>query len=194
MQFLFGLWLISQSYAENTAEQAEYERLSIELEKMTTKAIWNGADKRFVELEEIGLPVQFEHFVMGAQAAQELGDMLECKKRLAEALEIKPKKKQIRQWYNQIDEEYGYVALFSTSRGEAKLERVDYISSPIHSKALSFATQSLDKKGEFEGLLPIGQYNFSGQEFQLRAGIAVHLELSPRMRRLELRKKNNKEE
>ena len=175
--------------ADEFTDQAEYERISIDMEKMGRNGIWTGVDKRYKDLEKLGVNIQFDHYVLGAQAAQELGDILECKKRLSEALEIKPKKKQLKLWYEAIDNNYGYVALFATSKKVAALERQNMVADPVHQKAIAFAQQSLDNDGEFEGMIPIGEYNFSGQKFRLRAGIAVQLDISSRMRRLELNKK-----
>jgi hypothetical protein len=190
MNIMTALLFLSLANADEMGDQAEYQRLSIEMEKMSKNNVWTGVNKRFQDLEDLGVDIQFDHYVLGAQAAQELGDLLSCKKRLARALELKPKKKQIRKWYDDIDSQYGYVALFSTAKEDDLLQRHDVITDPVQSQAIIFAQGTLAKKGEFEGLLPVGSYSFSSQDFHLRAGIVVHLEISPRMRRLDLKRKN----
>lgn len=186
---IFCMFLSTEVLADEFTDQAEYERISIDMEKMGKNGVWVGVDKRYRNLEKLGVDIQFEHYVLGAQAAQELGNILECKKRLSEALEIRPKKKQLKLWYEGIDNNYGYVALFATSKKVASLEQQSMVADPVQQKAIAFAQQSLERNGEFEGMIPIGEYNFSGQKFRLRAGIAVQLDISSRMRRLELNKK-----
>ena len=180
--------------ADEFANQAEYERISIEMEKMRKNGIWAGVDKRFREIEDLDVEIKFDHYVLGAQASQELGNILECKLRLEKALEIKPKRRQVRQWYTTIENDYGFVVLSSSSKKEAVLERKEIIVDPIKNQAITFAQDHLEKKGKFDGMLPIGNYNFSGQDFLVSSGIPVQLDISPRMRRLELNKKLKEEE
>lgn len=188
LSVLLGLSLVRDVNANELAKRAEYDRIVLEMEKMEKNAVWVGVDKRFQDLEKLDVEIAFDHYVLGAQAAQEIGNILACKDRLRKALELKPKRKQIRQWYTMIENDYGPVSL-SSSRKEAFLERADVVMDPVHAKAIVFAQGKLEKKGKFEGLLPIGNYNFTGQQFLLEAGVAVQLDISPRMRRLELNKK-----
>jgi hypothetical protein len=188
LSIFFGLFLLGDVSANEFADQAEYERISSEMEKVGKKEIWVAVDKYFKDIEKLEVEIQFDHYVLGAQASQELGDILECRKRLDKALDLKPKRQKIRQWYTTIENDYGHVTL-STSKKDAFLERKDAVMDPVQAKAISFAQEKLAKKGKFEGLLPIGSYDFTGQKFLLEAGIAVQLDISPRMRRLELNKK-----
>ena len=180
---LLFLLQMSVGLAENkNAEVAEYERLSDEMVKMSKNNVWKGVDKRFEEMEDLNVDISFEHYVLGAQAAQEMGDIASCKKRLARAIEIK-KKKQVIHWYQDIDEHYGYVALFTSSKGERYLQSESAVGGPVEAQSIGFATQQILEDGEFEGLLPVGSYDFAGQRFNVTAGVAVHLEISPRMRK-----------
>jgi hypothetical protein len=180
---LFWLMICHFSIAENNnANRAEYERLSHEMEKMSKHNVWKGVDKRFQDMEKLNVQISFEDYVLGAQASQEIGDILNCKKRLALAIEIK-KKKQLVKWYQNIDEKYGYVALFTSSKGGRYLSIDSMIDGPVESQAIAFASEKIINDGEFEGLLPKGSYDFVGQKFKVSPGIAVHLEISPRMRK-----------
>ena len=183
MKLLLLLLLTSIGIAENkNADVAEYERLSDEMLKMSKNNVWKGVDKRFEEMEELDVDISFDHYVLGAQAAQEMGDIASCKKRLAKAIEIK-KKKQVIHWYQDIDEHYGYVALFTSSKGGRYLNSESAIGGPVEAQSIGFATQQILEEGEFEGLLPVGAYDFAGQKFNVTSGVAVHLEISPRMRK-----------
>ena len=183
MLLLLLLLQTSVGSAENkNADVAEYERLSDEMLKMSKNNVWKGVDKRFGEMEELDVDISFDHYVLGAQAAQEVGDIATCKKRLAKAIEIK-KKKQVIHWYQDIDEHYGYVALFTSSKGGRYLHSESAIGGPVEAQSIGFATQQILEEGEFEGLLPVGSYDFAGQKFNVTSGVAVHLEISPRIRK-----------
>ena len=50
-------------------------------------------------------------------------------------------------------------------------------------RAVAYAQECLESKGEFRGLLPIGEYNFGGQELIVKEDMDIHLEISPRLKR-----------
>ena len=181
---LLLLWITFQfSFAETSqAILAEYERLSGEMEKMSKHNVWKGVDKRFEEMEQLDVDIRFDHYVLGAQAAQEIGDIYSCKKRLSKAIKIK-KKKQLVQWYQDIDENYSYVHLKTSSKNGRSLSSSSIVSGPIEGQAIAYAIAEVEENGTFSGLLPVGKYEFSGQQFNVTAGLAVHLEVSPRMRK-----------
>ena len=54
---------------------------------------------------------------------------------------------------------------------------------PVQSQAIVFAKESLESKGEFRGLLPLGEYNFGGEVFIVKPDMDIHLEISPRLKR-----------
>jgi hypothetical protein len=181
---LFFLCLyLNISIAETSrADLAEYERLSGEIEKMSKHNVWKGVDKRFEEMETLNVDISFENYLLGAQAAQEIGDMDSCKKRLSNAIKIS-KKKQVVRWYQDIDENYSYVSLHTTSKNGRYLSIGSTIQGPVEGQAIAYATEVITHKGEFTGLLPVGEYEFSGQKFRVTPGLAVHMEVSPRLRK-----------
>ena len=176
------LWM-STGFAESkSVQEAEYERLVSEMSMLSKNQAWSGVNKRFVEIEELGIPIQQDELLLGAQAAQELGNMYDAKERVTAALLLK-EHKATRKWYTQLDTTYGQVTLVAKSKGNRALTRTDMTMDPVQAKALEYAQSMLDQKGEFRGLLPTGEYDFGGQQFLLTADMSIHLEISPKLRK-----------
>ena len=58
---LFWLSILQITNAETSnAKKAEYERLSIEMEKMSKHNVWKGVDKRFKDMEELSVQISYD--------------------------------------------------------------------------------------------------------------------------------------
>ena len=59
---IFGCWVVWSCTTLNladakSAEEAEYERLVSEMTKFSKTQAWNGVNKRFAEMEKLGLEI-----------------------------------------------------------------------------------------------------------------------------------------
>ena len=182
MQILTLLFCLSTAFAENSkADEAEYKRLSTEMEKFSRKNVWDGVEKKYMELQKLGIPIAANEYIIAAQSAQERGDILTAKHRLELALELDDQNK-TREWYEELDLQYGDVTLISRSKDFRTLNYEGVIASPAQAKAIEYARKVLVETGAFTGVLPYGTYNFGGQQFQVVAGMTIHLELSPHLK------------
>ncbi len=179
---LFGLLIVMNVSEAKSAEEAEYERLVSEMTMLSKSQSWKAVNKRFVEMEELGLEIGVEELLMAAQASQGMGDIYQAKERVSAAL-LRKEKKSTRKWYTQLNNDYGQVTLIAKSKGNRGLSRVDMTMDPIQGQAVSYAQECLGRKGEFRGLLPVGDYDFGGQKFSVTADMDIHLEISPKLRR-----------
>lgn len=179
--WMIGL-LFTTSVEAKTAEEAEYDRLVSEMTQLSKSQTWSAVNKRFLEMEKLGLEIAAAEWLLAAQAAQGVGDMYSAKERVTAALLLK-EKKSTRKWYNQLNTEYGQVTLIAKSKGNRALTRVDMSMDPIQGQAVIYAQDLLSKKGAFKGLLPVGDYDFGGQKFSVKADMDIHLEISPKLRR-----------
>ena len=178
---MWGWTTISLADAKS-AEEAEYERLVSEMTKFSKTQSWSGVNRRFLEMEKLGLEIEVNELLMAAQASQGLGDIYEAKERVTRALLIK-EKKSTRKWYAQLNNNYGQVTLIARNKSARSLEKLKITMDPVQSQAIVFAQASLESKGEFRGLLPLGEYNFGGQVFVVKPDMDIHLEISPRLKR-----------
>lgn len=185
IRMFFGLSIVlsvAKVAEAKSAEEAEYERLVSEMTMLSKSQSWKAVNKRFVEMEKLGLEIAVEELLLAAQAAQGMGDIYQAKERVSAAL-LQREKKSTRKWYNQLNNDYGQVTLIAKSKGNRGLSRVDMMMDPVQGQAVSYAQECLERKGEFRGLLPVGDYDFGGQKFSVTADMDIHLEISPKLRR-----------
>jgi hypothetical protein len=164
--------------------KAERDRLLDEMEKLAKRAIWEGVEKKYRELERLGVPLEEKDHLAGAYASRELGDVGSTHERLWKALKAAKKEpKQVVDWLWDIDNHYGHVELVSIPPRGASLKATEMPFDPYQRKAVERAIESVEADGIFVGLLPEGSYDFSSQAFTVVAGISVRIEVSPRLRR-----------
>ena len=178
LSILFSL-AIAGPRSEN---EAEYDRLVSEMNRLSKTQSWQVVDKRFSELEQLGVDIRVDDLLLGAQAAQEIGDIFSAKARVAAAL-LKKEKRSTREWYTQLDNEYGHVTLIAKSKGNRALSRTQLTMDPIKGRSILYAQDQLEKAGSFTGMLPVGEYDFGGQQFTVTAEMSIHLEISPKLRK-----------
>ena len=179
--WLTCVWGIGVAHAKS-AEEAEYERLVSEMTKFSKTQSWHGVNKRFTEMEKLGLEIGVEELLLAAQASQGIGNIYQAKERITQALLLK-EKKSTRKWYTQLNNDYGQVTLIAKNKSARSLETLQMTMDPVHGRAVAYAQECLESKGEFRGLLPIGEYSFGGQELIVKADMDIHLEISPRLKR-----------
>lgn len=182
MGLMSWLWLLSISWADGEAEQAEYRRLSGEMEMLGQRAQWKGVSKHFMKMQQLNVSIEEKDYLLAAQAAQELGHMRIASEHLRAAVNLNPSKKTQR-WLSEIDEGYGNVELRLLTKGEPKLEAHGYPVDPVKRNVIHFAQQTLLETDEFVGMLPVGNYTFIDYHFEVQPGVAIQLELSPKQRR-----------
>jgi hypothetical protein len=168
--------------ASDQVVDAEHDRLSDEMERLAERKIWTGVERKYDELTELGTDLTRDDYLIGAHAARELGDVMDAYVRLKAAARIKGTK-EIVDWLWDIDNNYGHVALVAVPARSSVLKADDVPFDPNQRKAVDAAVKRSKQDGRFEGMLPKGAYNFSGQRFEVVPGISVKIEVSPRMRR-----------
>lgn len=162
--------------------EAEHARLSDEMERLSQRQIWEGVDKTFRKLLRLEVPLTEKDYLTAAFAARELGRVLQVRDRLKEAARIHGTR-EIVDWLWDIDNNYGRVELVSVPARSSTLAPKVMPFDPNQRKAVEHAVRSVEDDGLFVGMLPKGEYTFSGQQFSVEAGIDVRIEVSPRMRR-----------
>ncbi len=170
---------VEQGDAHRAAEAA---RISDELERLAQRNAWSGVDRLYRKLEALGVDPTLEDYMHGAYAARELGDVLIVRTRLKAAARSH-QSKEIVEWLWKIDNTYGRVELVSVPQRSTTLEAAVMPFDPDQRKAVEAAIASVGDNGVFVGMLPEGEFSFSGQQFKVEPGISVRIEVSPRVRR-----------
>jgi len=182
-----GAWADTGTAAKPSTEElatvrAEADRLSDEIRTLSRRQVWTGVERKYRQVVALGTSVSSDIHLTGAYSARESGNLLRVYERLLRASTGKPNEAVI-DWLWDLDHNYGRVTLLADRRRTASLTAVQMPLDPNRRNAVQGAIDICSSDGEFNGLLPKGKYNFMGQDFKVDPGIAVRVEVSPKMRR-----------
>jgi hypothetical protein len=177
-----------------TEEHAEYQRLSMELEKLAGRNAWTGVERTFHSMVDTHVCLTFENWMIGAHAARGVGDITSARQRLYKANEVKSGEREVLDWLWDIDSNYG-VVFFACDPGRSALSVEAMPFDPVQAKAVEFAIARVTDDGLFEGYLPQGNYVFGSNKVIVQARVqATRIDLrSDDPPRREKKKKKEKE-
>ncbi len=168
--------------ASAEVNDGEHVRLSSEIKQLSTRQAWPGVEKKFEELERLGVELTFDDLLHGAYAARALGDAQRAYDRLKVAARLKGTKEVV-DWLYTIDTVYGRVELIATPPRGIVLQPEMMPFDPDQRTAVAAAIDTVTHDGQFLGLLPKGKYQFAGTSFEVQPGIAVRIEVAPKMKK-----------
>ena len=172
------------SEADQQRLSAEHDRIADEIKRLIDRGIWDGVERKYRDLERLGVTLTDKDHLNGAYAARELGDVAATHDRLWLALKAsKREPKEVVEWLWDIDNHYGRVELLSIPPRASTLEVAEMPLDPYQRKAVEEAIKKVARDGIFRGMLPTGRYTFTTQEFTVQAGITHRIEVSARARR-----------
>jgi hypothetical protein len=176
---LLALW--APAHAVDRSE-AEHLRLSGELDQLSQRQLWSGVNRKFAELEKLGVELTYDDLLHGAHAARALGDMSAAYSRLKRASRLDSTKEVI-DWLYAIDMNYGSVELLRNPKKGDLLSAAEMPFDPDQRAAVDLAVATVADSGTFSGMLPRGAYTFAGQDFSVQPGIGLRIEVSPKMKK-----------
>lgn len=184
MTVLLALAFAIGTASAGSALEAEHVRISGDIEQLANRQLWTGVEKKFAELQKLGVEPSFEDLLHGAYAARALGNAQHAYDRLKVAARIKGTREVV-DWLYAIDANYGQVELLATPPRGVTLEAAEVPFDPDQRTAVEAASERVKKEGAFSGLLPRGTYTYAGQKFTVEPGINVRIEVSPKMKKTE---------
>lgn len=160
--------------AVDRASEAERVRLSEEMHRLARRSAWQGVEDAFeelVKLAERGVPVPASDYLLGAEAARNLGDIQAAWERLVEARKLKPTP-EITGRIEAIEANYGRVTLSADSRyvGDTQLAPAEMPFAADQRKAITYAQGRIMAERSFTGMLPAGDYTFGPRSFTVTPG------------------------
>jgi len=170
----FGFCLPQMAFA-GEEEAAEHHRALEEMRRLSGRNAWSGVERNFqliLKLQDMGESPTAEDWMLGAQAARAMGNMTECRERLASSVRISPEREAV-DLLSEIDRTYGLVDLAAEKGVDATLTPAAMPFVPDQRKAIESAQKAVKEDLSFEGLLPAGTYTYGGEEFVLNAGTEV---------------------
>lgn len=139
------------------ASVAEKLRLEEEMKKLAGKNAWTGVERNYEALEALKLPLSFDDYFLGAQAARYLGKTYEQYSRLelAKKLDSRP---EILQEIEAIDSSYVRVELQGFEKRLVYVKPMVMPFAPDQRKSIEWASTVTSNTGSFRGMLPPGEY------------------------------------
>ncbi|MFT4622184.1 MAG: hypothetical protein ACI8PZ_000840 [Myxococcota bacterium] len=180
---LLMLYIHGPAFAGRETQHAEVERLTEEAAGLAARGAWTGVDRSYQALAALadkGVPVDVEVHMLGARAAQELGDLRETYMRLVRARQANSGPSEaIESWIAKLDSEYQLVHITALPSWKAPLDLVnaDMGFVPAHKSTIDKAVAVLEEKREFVGLLPHGRYSVGPTKFELVGGAMAEVVL-----------------
>ncbi len=156
-------------------EEAEYQRLREEMNRMASRNAWTGVEAKFQEmlaLQARGHVIAAPEWMLGVQAARALGLMGPARDRLGEVVKTQPSPETIA-LIEEIDRVYGGVSLEVGKGAQAELKPAAMPFVPDQRKAIEVARTQLLEEGVFSGLLPKGAYSLGEEQFVVELGAEV---------------------
>ena len=177
---LLGLALMVPAQA-GSKDQAEYQRLTEEIEKLAGRNAWSGVDRAYeamVELSERGVKLRYEDHLLGAHASKSLGHINNNWVRLNRANAVNPTEESFMMLAT-LAANYGPVRLCVKKNydKEATLVAKDLGFMAEQRQVVEQARKSLAEEGEYVGLLPLGRYIFGEEPFDIIGGPEVEITL-----------------
>ena len=171
------LFLPSPSAAQEAVVIAEQERLQKELQVLAGRAAWDGVERIYNQLlilESKGALVTYAEHMIGAQAAQQRGDVSNTRTRLEAAL-VQWQTETASNWLTDINNNFGQVTITlpSRSRSRATLQAQEMPFESERRFAIDFAQRELTSESSFEGYLPVGVYQIGVHTFTVTTAQAA---------------------
>lgn len=195
MQFLFSMMLLFEIGCGPKKEvqkdprylNAEYKRLSQEMNRHVSRQRWDKASRVFWEIKGLGVDITYDDWYLAAEINQEVGIIAQTKECLREAYELRSTT-QVEDWRKLIEDQYGDVVLEVKSNDDFDFSPKFEMSDPVKRNAVAYAKTQLEEERSFSGMLPIGSYHFVGEDFAVEPGLEIVRSLDPRQRKKGIKK------
>jgi len=182
MTWLLSLWLLASPTFAVDVSEGEHMRLSEDLKQLAARQLWQGVEKKYLELEKLGVELSYADLMYGAYAARALGNVQHAYDRLKRAVKAEGTKEVV-DWLFAIDSSYGAVELLAHNPKGVALECLEMPFDPDQRLAVEAAIDTVKREGEFAGLLPKGSYVYGGEPFLVYPGVSKRIELSPKLKK-----------
>jgi hypothetical protein len=172
--------------ADETVAEAEHTRLYDEMRRLSKRNAWKGVEAAFIELEALSIKrpeevqLNYNDLWLGAQSGRAMGKTTATYERLLKAKELDASREVI-EWLSDWDDTYGRVDLhvIKEKRSDEDLILIPAAMpfAPDERAAIETAQAKLMEEGEFEGLLPKGEYSFGKKTFTVLGMSNEHHEI-----------------
>lgn len=157
-----------EANAPSASTSAEGQRLRHELSRLAQRNAWSGVERAYQQLVTLGEADGDAH-ILGAQAAQNTGNMRESQMRYRKA---RAAGADVDAQLSSIEDNFNAAYLQTQTRRPKSDKKAEGIGAPElhiaampfapdHRKAIEHAQRELQSSWSFNGLLPFGQYTLT---------------------------------
>lgn len=164
------------AFAKNK-EEAEVQRLTDDIERLTTRNHWNGVLRKYEEILAAGAPVGVDVHLMAYQAARNVGDISGVARSLENAAAVETDDaalaRRVREASTALSEIYQVFGRVMIEVGPKRIPALIRPEMPFPTEqrsAIERAQEVLADKRVYQGLLPAGRYMVDGIFFEVEAG------------------------
>jgi hypothetical protein len=149
-----------------------------EMSSYTERQAWAGVERTYEKMMALeGVEIPREVHLQAAHSARAIGRMDLVVQRLERAQALERTEEETR-WLSEINENYAFVELRTVPARSIELVPELMPFQPDARLAVEKGITALAEDGEFVGMLPVGDYQLGGKDFEVIAGITAHVELS----------------
>jgi hypothetical protein len=157
------------AHAEDPQTKATRLQIEEEMKKLAAKNAWAGVETNFQKLIDLKADIPYDDWFLGSQAARNLGKTWEMYQRLEAAVKLKPSD-EIQRELDGIDERYGRLKISGNARKHPTMTAAVMPFAPDERKSVEYAMDYVLNTGSFEGMLPLGDYNYGTLKITVAAG------------------------
>ncbi len=163
-------------------DEAERVRLSEDMKRLSRRSAWQGVDDAYRALAELaarGTEIPQEDYLLGAEAARNLGNVQGAYERLIEARKVRPSP-DVTGRIEAIESAYGQAVIVVESKydGEATLAAVEMPFAADQRKAITYAQGQVQTTRGFSGMLPFGDYTIGPKTFTVAQNAPASVSLT----------------
>ncbi len=162
------LCMLLLSTPSHAADDPEVRRLATSIDKLAQKNAWDGVERAYTSIVELGGTEDRDAVLLAAEAARNRGDVANRLARLQTAQQL-ANDAETKGLIDGVGAEFGQVALSCKGPCPTLLPEVEPFR-PDLKNAIAFANTSIDSATRFEGYVPVGDYVFGYRKFTVRAG------------------------
>ena len=141
---------------EMKVKKAELIRLEEDIKKFAARNAWEAVESRYDQAVELGIPLTYEVYWLGANAARGLGDSQEAYERLLLARNLagtSKEKEQTEDFIRAIETNYASVDIEIGKNGELLVSLMPF--DPAYEASIRAAQELVTEEHRFVGLVPI---------------------------------------
>ncbi|MFT7184066.1 MAG: hypothetical protein ACI9QC_000395 [Oceanicoccus sp.] len=171
----------------NSSNEAESTRIHEEMGRLASRNQHKGVIRNYEKQLTLKVALTSEDHLLAAHGYRGLGDTLGVQKAILMTLQVAPEDVQAAQWLSSVETNFSGAKLNAPRNATTDVLTPKQMPfAPDQRVAIQFAQNTLVETGQFDGLLPKGEYLFNGEPLHVgvseSAPVLAEVDEAPRDR------------